>query len=65
MFITTADLISLRDQLKNKLTESLNIAEEINIREKTVESLVREATLVAQTIIGRSEKNKPAAWKKK
>jgi len=48
--ITTADLIRLRDQLKNKLTESLNIAEEINIREKTVESLVREATLVAQQL---------------
>ena len=32
--ITTADLISLRDQLKNKLTESLNIAEEITCQGK-------------------------------
>jgi DNA repair protein RecN (Recombination protein N) len=44
---TTADLILLRDQLQNKLSESLNIAEEIHNREKEVESLVKEATGVA------------------
>jgi DNA repair protein RecN (Recombination protein N) len=44
---STADLIKLRDQLQNKLFESLNIAEEIHIGEKAVESLVKEATAVA------------------
>ena len=34
--ITTAELIRLRDELRNKLTESLNIAEEIHVREKAV-----------------------------
>ena len=44
---TTAELIVLRDQLQEKLSESLNIAEEIHEKEKTVEGLVKEATTVA------------------
>lgn len=44
---TTTDLIRLRDQLQDKLSESLNIAEEIHTREKEVESLVKDATSVA------------------
>ena len=44
---TTAELIVLRDQLQDKLSESLNIAEEIHEKEKTVEGLVKEATTVA------------------
>jgi DNA repair protein RecN (Recombination protein N) len=41
---TTAELISLRNQLQDKLFESLNIAEEIHAKEKAVEILVKEAT---------------------
>jgi DNA repair protein RecN (Recombination protein N) len=44
---TTNDLITLRDQLKNKLSESLNIAEEINAKEKKLESLIRDASAEA------------------
>ena len=40
----TTDLIDLREQLKNKLSESLNIAEEISAKEKTLEGLVRDAS---------------------
>jgi DNA repair protein RecN (Recombination protein N) len=47
---TTTGLIELRDQLGNKLSESLNIAEEIHAKEKMVESLVKEATGVAQNL---------------
>jgi len=47
---TTADLISLRDQLQHKLFESLNIAEEIHAKEKAVEILVKEATVHAQKL---------------
>ena len=47
---TTADLIKLRDELENKLSESLNIAEEIQSKEKAVESLVKEATVLAQQL---------------
>jgi DNA repair protein RecN (Recombination protein N) len=46
----TADLIRLRDQLQSKLSESLNIAEEIHVKEKAVESLVKEATAVARKL---------------
>ena len=41
---TTAELIMIRDQLRLKLNESLNIAEEIHANEKGVEVLVKEAT---------------------
>ncbi len=34
MFRTTAELISLRQELENKLQETLNIAEEIHAKEK-------------------------------
>ncbi len=44
---TTADLIRLRDQLQDKLSETLNIAEEIHAREKEVESLLKDATSAA------------------
>jgi DNA repair protein RecN (Recombination protein N) len=47
---TTAALIQLRDQLQNKLFESLNIAEEIHAQEKAVENLVKEATGIAQQL---------------
>jgi DNA repair protein RecN (Recombination protein N) len=47
---TTADLIKLRDELEDKLSESLNIAEEIHSKEKTLESLVKEATILAQQL---------------
>ena len=44
---TTSDLIGLRDQLQNKLGETLNIAEQIHAKEKSVELLVKEALLIA------------------
>ncbi len=47
---TTAGLIELRNQLQNKLFESLNIAEEIHAKEKVVESLVKDATVIAQNL---------------
>jgi DNA repair protein RecN (Recombination protein N) len=47
---TTAELINLRDQLQNKLLESLNIAEEIQTREKELGRLVKEATGIAQKL---------------
>jgi DNA repair protein RecN (Recombination protein N) len=47
---TTAGLIELRNQLQNKLFESLNIAEEIHAKEKAVESLVKDATAVAYNL---------------
>ena len=47
---TTAGLIELRNQLQNKLFESLNIAEEIHAKEKVVESLVKETTGVAHNL---------------
>ena len=47
---TTSELISRRDELGNKLTESVSIAENIHVREKEVESLVKEATVIAQQL---------------
>jgi DNA repair protein RecN (Recombination protein N) len=46
----TADLINLRLQLQNKLIDSLNIAEEIHSKEKAVESLVKDATALANKL---------------
>ena len=40
---TTAELISLRQELENKLEETLNIAEEIHAKEKQVEVQVKMA----------------------
>jgi DNA repair protein RecN (Recombination protein N) len=47
---TTSGLIRLREQLQNKLDETLNIAEEIYAKEKAVESLVKDATALAQKL---------------
>lgn len=47
---TTAELISLRNQLQDKLSESLNIAEEIHTKEKYVEMLVKDATVHAMKL---------------
>ncbi len=47
---TTSELISRRDELGNKLSESVSIAENIHAREKAVESLVKEATVIAQQL---------------
>jgi DNA repair protein RecN (Recombination protein N) len=47
---TTSELIRRRDELGNKLTESVSIAENIHVREKEVESLVKEATVIAQQL---------------
>ncbi|HET7000391.1 MAG TPA: DNA repair protein RecN, partial [Puia sp.] len=47
---TTSELIRLRDELGNKLSESVGIAENIHAREKVAESLVQEATTIAQQL---------------
>jgi DNA repair protein RecN (Recombination protein N) len=47
---TTAGLISLREQLQNKLSESLNIAAEIQAKEKAVEALVKDASGIARKL---------------
>jgi DNA repair protein RecN (Recombination protein N) len=44
---STSELIRLHLELKNKLSESLNIAEEIHAKEKAVGALIKEATAVA------------------
>jgi DNA repair protein RecN (Recombination protein N) len=44
---STAGLIGIRTELGEKLTAALNIAEEIHVKEKAVESLVKEATELA------------------
>ena len=62
---TTTDLINLRDELQKKLLDSLNIAEEIHNKEKMVESLVKEATAVAQKFVGKPKGSNWLDWKKK
>jgi DNA repair protein RecN (Recombination protein N) len=47
---TTAGLISLRDQLQHKLSETLNIATEIQAREKKVNALLTDATVLARKL---------------
>lgn len=47
---TTADLIRIRQELSVKLSAALNIAEEIHIKERAVESLVKEATAIARNL---------------
>ena len=47
---TTAGLIELRDHFKNKLFESLNIAEEIYAKEKAVGELIKAATVLAHKL---------------
>jgi DNA repair protein RecN (Recombination protein N) len=44
---STAALITLREELREKLSASLNIAEEIHTKEKAVEALVKDATELA------------------
>jgi DNA repair protein RecN (Recombination protein N) len=44
---TSADLIRLREELREKLSASLNIAEEIHAMEKAVVSLIKDASEVA------------------
>jgi DNA repair protein RecN (Recombination protein N) len=47
---STADLIAIREQLRSKIHESLNIAEEIHNKEKVVELQVKEITTVAHKL---------------
>jgi DNA repair protein RecN (Recombination protein N) len=47
---STNDLIKIREQLHVKLSDSLNIAEEIHSKEKSVELLVRESMEVARKL---------------
>ena len=47
---STLELIAVREKLQNKLSESLNIAEEIHTREKSVELLVKESTEIARKL---------------
>jgi DNA repair protein RecN (Recombination protein N) len=47
---STSELIRRRDELGNKLSESVSIAENINAREKVVESLFKEAAVIAQQL---------------
>ena len=47
---TTAGLIRIREELRKKLSAALDIAEEIHVKEKTVESLVKEATELAHKL---------------
>ena len=47
---STSELIRRRDELGNKLSESVSIAEDIHTREKAVESLIKEATVIAQQL---------------
>ncbi|HLA57175.1 MAG TPA: DNA repair protein RecN [Puia sp.] len=47
---STSELIIRRDELGNKLSESVSMAENIHAREKVVESLVKEATVIAQQL---------------
>ena len=44
---TTTELIKQREELQNKLSESLHITEEIHAKEKTVELLIKEASILA------------------
>jgi len=47
---TTSELISLRQELENKLQETLNIAEEIHAKEKQVEIQVKTAADLASRL---------------
>ena len=47
---STADLIGIREQLRNKIRESLNIAEEINSKEKLVGLQIKEISIVAHKL---------------
>ena len=47
---STADLIRLREELRTKLSATLNIAEEIHAKEKALTSIVKEATELAMIL---------------
>jgi DNA repair protein RecN (Recombination protein N) len=47
---STSELIRRRDELGNKLSESVGIAENIHAREKVAGSLVQEATVIARQL---------------
>jgi DNA repair protein RecN (Recombination protein N) len=47
---TTSELISRRDELGNKLSESVGIAEDIYAKEKVAESLIQDATDIARQL---------------
>jgi len=47
---TTSELINRRDELGNKLSESVGIAENIHAKEKVAESLIQDATDIAQQL---------------
>jgi DNA repair protein RecN (Recombination protein N) len=47
---STADLIVIREQLRNRIRESLNIAEEINNKEKLVGLQIKEISIVAHKL---------------
>ncbi|HEX3767967.1 MAG TPA: DNA repair protein RecN [Puia sp.] len=57
---STSELISRRDELGNKLSETVGIAENIHAREKVAEGLVHEATAIAQKLsVKRKEQISP------
>jgi DNA repair protein RecN (Recombination protein N) len=47
---TTSELINRRDELGNKLSESVGIAEDIYANEKVAESLIQDATDIARQL---------------
>ena len=47
---STTDLIRIREQLRNKIHESLNIAEEINSKEKLVGLQIKEISVIAHKL---------------
>jgi DNA repair protein RecN (Recombination protein N) len=47
---STSELIRRRDELGNRLSESVSMAEHIHAMEKLVESLVKEAIVIAQQL---------------
>jgi len=47
---TTEGLIRIREELREKLSSALNIAEEIHVNERALESLVKEATELAHKL---------------
>ncbi|HEX3078959.1 MAG TPA: AAA family ATPase, partial [Puia sp.] len=47
---STSELISRRDELGNRLSESVSLAENIHARENQVETLIKEATAIARQL---------------
>lgn len=61
---TTTELINLHKELREKLTASLDIAEEIHAKEKTVESLVKDATELARKVSSNRKAQMPGLEEK-